>query len=136
MPSKLEQQEIKHHFIQNKSIHKPYNAGKFEKEGLKLLKNLFQKHDKIIMVGGSGLYAKALIDGLDKFPKTEPEAVKKIKELYQSSGLKGLKLALAKIDPEYYQKKYFKIIHNLENKNSSPLSKFVTLRKEKFNFFS
>ena len=37
-----------------------------------------------------------------------------------------------RIDPEYYQKKYFKIIHNLENKNSSPLSKFVTLRKEKF----
>ena len=103
VPSKLEQQEIKHHFIQNKSIHKPYNAGKFEKEGLRLLKNLFQKHDKIIMVGGSGLYAKALIDGLDKFPKIEPKAVKKVKELYQSSGLKGLKLALAKIDPEYYQ---------------------------------
>ena len=37
-----------------------------------------------------------------------------------------------RIDPEYYQKKYFKITHNLENKNSSPLSKFVTLRKEKF----
>ena len=103
VPSKLEQQEIKHHFIQNKSIHQRYNAAKFEKEGLKLLKNLFQKHDKIIMVGGSGLYAKALINGLDRFPKVEPEAAKKVKKVYENTGLEGLQLALAKKDPDYYK---------------------------------
>ena len=37
-----------------------------------------------------------------------------------------------RIDPEYYQKRYFKVINNLEKKNSLPLSNFVTLRKEKF----
>jgi restriction endonuclease S subunit len=37
-----------------------------------------------------------------------------------------------RIDPEYYQKKFFKIINNLENNRSSPLSEFVSLRKEKF----
>ena len=103
VPSKIEQQETKHHFIQNKSIHQPYDAGKFEKEGLKLLKNLFQKHDKIIMVGGSGLYAKALIDGLDKFPKVEPEAVKKVKEVYKNAGIEGLQFALEKKDPDYFK---------------------------------
>ena len=103
VPSKLERQEIKHHFIQNKSIHNSYNAGEFEKEGLRLLKNLFKKHDKIIMVGGSGLYAKALISGLDKFPKVDPRASKKVNEVYKNSGLEGLKLALVKKDPDYYQ---------------------------------
>ncbi len=103
VPSEAEQQGIKHHFIQNKSISQPYDAGKFEEEGLVLLKKLFKKYEKIIMVGGSGLYAKALIDGLNKFPEIKPKAVKKVKELHEKSGLKGLQLALVKKDPDYYK---------------------------------
>ena len=103
VPSKEEQKEIKHHFIQNKSIHQPYDAGKFEKEGLILIKKLFQKHDNVIMVGGSGMYAKALMDGLDKFPKVKLKAVKKVEEVYKKAGLKGLQLELAKNDPDYYK---------------------------------
>lgn len=103
VPSKEEQKEIKHHFIQNKSIHQPYNAGKFEKEGLILIKKLFQKHDNVIMVGGSGMYAKALMDGLDKFPKVKLKAIKKVEEVYKKAGLKGLQLELAKNDPDYYK---------------------------------
>ena len=53
VPSIEEQQGIKHHFIHNKSIHK-HDAYKFEKEGLILLKKWFKKHDKVVMVGGSG----------------------------------------------------------------------------------
>ena len=119
VPSKIEQQETKHHFIQNKSIHQPYNAGKFGKEGLKLLKNLFQKHDKIIMVGGSGLYAKALIYGLDRFPKVEPEAVKRVKEVYENAGIEGLQFALAKKDPDYYK--------NVDKKNPRRLMRALEI---------
>ena len=80
-----------------------YNAGKFGKEGLILIKKLFQKHDNVIMVGGSGMYAKALMDGLDKFPKVKLKAIKKVEEVYKKAGLKGLQLELAKNDPDYYK---------------------------------
>ena len=94
VPSIEEQQGIKHHFIHNKSIHKLYDAYKFEKEGLILLKKLFKKHDKIIMVGGSGLYAKALIEGLDEIPEVGLKSINSVKELYKQKGLKGLQLEL------------------------------------------
>ena len=38
-----------------------------------LLEELFQKHDKVIMVGGSGLYAKALLEGLNEFPEVDTD---------------------------------------------------------------
>ena len=48
------------------------------------------------MVGGSGLYAKALIEGLDKFPEITTEAASKVKLLYQDQGLEGLQKLLKK----------------------------------------
>ena len=104
VPSVEERDGIPHHFIQNKSIHQTFGAGDFEKEGLNLLQQLFQKHHTIIMVGGSGLYAKALIEGLDVFPSISETAKDLVSELYKSSGLKGLQKALSRIDPEYYKK--------------------------------
>lgn len=104
VPTKEEQQGVPHHFIQNKSIHQTFDAGDFEKEALQLLDQLFQKHERIIMVGGSGLYAKALMKGLDSFPPIDTLARAKIKTLFDQSGLEGLQKTLADQDPEYYQK--------------------------------
>ncbi|MEK9603553.1 MAG: tRNA (adenosine(37)-N6)-dimethylallyltransferase MiaA [Flavobacteriaceae bacterium] len=104
VPTKEEQQGVPHHFIQNKSIHQTFDAGDFEKEALVLLDQLFQKHQRIIMVGGSGLYAKALMKGLDSFPPIDILARAKIKTLFDQSGLEGLQKTLADQDPEYYQK--------------------------------
>ena len=103
VPSIEEQQGIKHHFIHNKSIHKLYDAYKFEKEGLILLKKLFKKYDKVVMVGGSGLYAKALIEGLDEIPKVCLRSINSVKEIYKKKGLKGLQLELKERDPIYYK---------------------------------
>ena len=103
VPSLKERAGIPHHFIQNKSIHQPFDAGTFEKEGLILLKQLFQKYDYVVMVGGSGLYAQALVDGLDEFPQIHPKASSKVKLIYQKDGLEGLQKQLKEKDPEYYQ---------------------------------
>ena len=103
VPSLEERKGVPHHFIQNKSIHQPFDAGAFEREGLKLLKKLFQKYDHVVMVGGSGLYAKALVEGLDKFPEISAKAALKVKLLYQDQGLEGLQKLLKKIDPFYYK---------------------------------
>ena len=103
VPSFKEMEGIPHHFIHNKRIHHAFGAGDFEKEGLELLKKLFQKYDTLIMVGGSGLYAKALMEGLDIFPKITKTARDIVWEIYQSSGLQGLQKALVTKDPAYYK---------------------------------
>ena len=102
VPTPEEQQGVPHHFIQHRSIHSPYGAGDFEKEGLELLKRLFQKHDLVVMVGGSGLYAKALVEGLDDFPAVNQNAINIVSQLYKRSGIAGLQKALEEKDPDYY----------------------------------
>ena len=103
VPKEEDRASIPHHFIQSKSIHQSFDAGTFEKEGLNLLEQLFKKHDHVIMVGGSGLYAKALMDGLDKFPEIDPDSVSKVKLLYQKNGLDSLQKLLKEKDPDYYK---------------------------------
>ena len=103
VPSEEERAGIPHHFIQNKSIHQPFDAGAFEKEGLELLERLFQKHHHVVMVGGSGLYAKALMEGLDEFPEIDPKAAAKVKLIHQKDGLEGLQKRLKEKDPQYYK---------------------------------
>ena len=87
----------------NKSIHEAFGAGDFEKESLQLLQQLFQKFNILLMVGGSGLYAKALMEGLDIFPKITETAINIVSELYQSSGIEGLQKTLEEKDPVYYK---------------------------------
>ena len=103
VPSDEERANIPHHFIQNKSIHQPFDACAFEKEGLELLERLFQKHHHVVMVGGSGLYAKALMEGLDEFPEIDPKAAAKVKLIHQKEGLEGLQKQLKEKDPQYYK---------------------------------
>lgn len=104
VPSEEERDGVPHHFIQNKSIHQHFGAGDFEKEGLVLLAELFQKYDTVLMVGGSGLYAQALIEGLDVFPTVDKTSINIVSNIYQTEGLEGLQKALAEKDPDYYQK--------------------------------
>ena len=103
VPTYEEQQGIPHHFIQNQSIHQHFTAGDFEKQGLLLLEQLFQKHDILFMVGGSGLYAQALMEGLDKFPVVNQASINIVSQLYRTKGLEGLQKALADKDPDYYK---------------------------------
>lgn len=103
VPTPEERKDIPHHFLQHQSIHQSFDAGDFEKQALLLLDQLFQTHDLILMVGGSGLYAKALMEGLDDFPKVNTKAINIVNNLFEESGLEGLQKALKIQDPDYYQ---------------------------------
>ena len=72
VPSADELKEVKHQFIQNISIHDSYSVGDFERDGLAFLSEYFQTKDVCIMVGGSGLYEKAITVGFDEFPDVDP----------------------------------------------------------------
>ncbi len=104
VPDKDELTAAPHHFIQHKSIHEAYNVGDYEKDVLEKIDLLFQKHDIVILVGGSGLYVKSVLEGLDEFPEIDPEIRKELQKTYEQEGISALQQLLLKHDALYYQK--------------------------------
>ena len=104
VPNSEELAAAKHHFIQQRSIHQPYSIGAFQREALDSLKTLFKTKDTVILVGGSGLYADALIDGLDHFPEVDPAFREQLNNQLEHDGIEALATRLKDIDPAYHQK--------------------------------
>lgn len=101
-PGVEEREDVTHHFIDTLSVTDDYNAGKFERDVLSLLDQLFIKHDDVLMVGGSGMYVRAVCEGLDEMPDV-PESVRvEILENYRSKGLSWLQQEVMENDPEYF----------------------------------
>ena len=104
VPSAEELAQAKHHFIQHKSIFEPYSVGDFERNAITLLTELFQRNDVVIMVGGSGLYADAVLYGLDDFPEVSTEIRNELNTHYQVQGIAYLQTKLKDLDPIQYER--------------------------------
>ena len=94
---------IRHHFLQNKSIHRYYNASMFENEVLELLDDLFTTKNVVIMAGGSGMYIDAVCKGIDDLPSVDDEIRNQLQNQYQNEGIESLRTMLKKLDPDYYK---------------------------------
>lgn len=103
-PSKEEQGGVVHHFIDSHSIHEYFSPGDFEREALKVLEKLFQTHEVVIATGGSGLYLKALTDGLDEMPEVDLALRKSLNERLDLEGIEVLADELRSLDPDYAEK--------------------------------
>lgn len=101
-PSEIELSKAPHHFIHHKSIQETYSVGDFEREALEKLEEVFQKGQKAILVGGSGLYVDAVTKGLDNFPEVAPEIREKLNNRLANEGIDALQEDLHKLDPEYF----------------------------------
>jgi len=102
VPSADELEAAPHYFIQNRSIHKDYNVGQFERDALQQLEKLFLENNVVIMVGGSGLYVDAVLNGLDYFPDVDPEIRKRLNSELSENGLLSLQEILEELDPVSY----------------------------------
>lgn len=100
-PTIEEQQGITHHFIGSHSIHDFFTAANFETYALAKLAEIFKTKDIAIVIGGTGLYIKALMHGFDNIPEVPQMVRDDVQELYQHSGLEALKAAICSEDPEY-----------------------------------
>ena len=142
VPSQEELNEVPHHFIQHKSIFESFDAGDFEREALVLLQELFKTKDNVVMVGGSGLYAKALMEGLDQFPLVNETAKNTIATAHNQNGIEGLQQLLFEKDPEFYKKVDIsnsrRLIRALEvcETSGEPYSSFLNQPKEERLFKS
>ena len=103
-PTTEELAEIPHHFIGNLSVKDYYSIGQFELDALEKLNELFQKNNIVIMVGGSMMYEKAVIEGLNDLPEADEKNQEKLNEIWKEKGIEGLHELLKNLDFEYYKK--------------------------------
>jgi tRNA dimethylallyltransferase len=104
VPSPDELLAAPHHFIHDRSLKNALNAGSYEKEALDKLALLFKNNPIVIAVGGTGLYLKALLEGMDDLPAIPSEIREEITSQYQKEGLPFLQEELANLDADYWQK--------------------------------
>jgi len=102
-PTDDELSAARHYFINSHSVTETFSAGDFEKQGLTLLDELFATYDKVILVGGSGLFIKAVCEGFDEFPDTGPAIREKLNEDFKGKGIGFLQERLKIADPSYYE---------------------------------
>lgn len=118
VPSPDELALVKHHLIHSHSIFENYNASRYEEEAIELLEQLFEKHNIVLMVGGSMLYIDAVCKGIDQMPDADPDLRNNLKQKLENEGLESLRRQLKKLDPDYYGevdlKNPARIIHALE----------------------
>ena len=100
-PSDEELSAVKHHFIANHSIQENITAASFEKEALACLDIIFQDHDTAVVCGGTGLYIKALAEGLDDIPEVPATVRNQAIAIHQHKGVEGLRNALLSLDPGF-----------------------------------
>src|ERR1700741_4334667 len=71
-PGAEELATAKHYFIDSHSITEDFTVGDYEKQALTLLDKLFKQHDRVVLVGGSGLFIRAVCEGFDELPDADP----------------------------------------------------------------
>jgi len=103
-PDESELAAARHHFINSHSVTQLFSTGDFEVEALKTLDQIFLDHDVAIMVGGSGLYVNALLNGLDEMPEIDLNIRAFLNQKFEKEGLSAIQKELTQLDPEYFAK--------------------------------
>jgi len=101
-PSQAELAAVKHHFIDHISITEKFSAGIYEREAIGLITKLFEQYDHLILTGGTGLYIKAVLEGLDEFPNVPTGDTDYYSSLLSSEGIESLQEELKMKDLQYF----------------------------------
>lgn len=102
-PTSEELAAAEHHFVACRNIDEEFNCGAYETAALERLEELFESHERVIAVGGSGLYIKALCEGLDELPEVSAELREALRSRLSSEGLAPLLEELRAVDPAFYE---------------------------------
>lgn len=101
-PSPDELAAAPHHFINSLTIGQDYSVGDYEKDALDQLEQVFKKNNYAILAGGSGLYIRAVCEGLDSFPEVPPAIKADLTRELENNGISALQQELLQRDPVYY----------------------------------
>ncbi len=98
-PSEEELGQVPHHFIASHSVRENLTAVDYESYALKISDQVFERNDVLVMVGGTGLYIRAFLSGLDAIPAVDASVRAQVMELYSIAGIEGLQQELSLLDP-------------------------------------
>jgi tRNA dimethylallyltransferase len=98
-PSLAQLAAVPHYFIDTFPITQPLNAADFEQLALGYLEDIFRKQNAAVVCGGTGLYIRALCQGLDEMPAVDPRIARKLNQEYEQHGIAWLQKQLTIHDP-------------------------------------
>lgn len=117
-PTSSQLQRAKHYFVNILELTDYYSASQYEEDAVKLISELHQTKDTLLMTGGSMMYIDAVCKGIDDIPTIDEELRKNLFELYEKEGLDPIRDQLKLLDPVFYNqvdlKNYKRVIHALE----------------------
>lgn len=101
-PTPDELAAVPHYFINSHSITEEVNAATYEQLALQYAADIFTRHSVAIVTGGTGLYIRAFLEGMDQMPAIPPDVRAAIREQYEANGLSWLQETLRHRDPAFY----------------------------------
>ncbi|MFM8844010.1 MAG: tRNA (adenosine(37)-N6)-dimethylallyltransferase MiaA [Actinomycetota bacterium] len=93
-----ERQGIPHHLIDVLSVREEASVAQYQTDARSIIDQLLEQSTPAIVVGGTGLYIKSILDDLN-FPDTDPEVREKIAKQADELGAEVMHERLAKLDP-------------------------------------
>lgn len=103
-PTAGQMQAVEHHFIASHDIGDNLSCGQYEVQALARLEALFSQYDCVVAVGGSGLYVRALCEGMDDLPQADAALRAELAGQLQTQGVEALAERLRTLDPAYYER--------------------------------
>jgi len=103
-PSAEELRQVRHYFIDSFPVTEELDAADYEQLALDYLSEVFKTHTAAVVCGGTGLYIKALCEGLDSMPGVDEVIAVQVNREYEERGLAWLQQAVMQEDPEFYSK--------------------------------
>jgi tRNA dimethylallyltransferase len=102
-PTEEEIEGVPHHLLGHLSVTEPYTIASFAEAAEQVLASLFEQYNQVVLVGGSGMYIKALLQGVDEMPNITSELRQALNEEFKEKGLDWLQNEVRQADPEFYQ---------------------------------
>jgi len=100
-PRSVDMDGVTHHFVDFISVEQSFSAGKFEEKAIQKIKELHSRNPVVVMVGGSGLYINAVLNGIDPIPSNQ--AIREeLSVILENKGIESLQSELLEKDPEHY----------------------------------
>lgn len=141
-PAQWQRDQVPHYLIDTLSIEQEYTASDFEQDAINKLEKIYTDHNVAVLAGGSGLFIRAVTEGLDPLPTGNNKIRNRLYKELREKGLEALQQKLQSEDPEaYHSVDLFnpkRVMRALEVKEISgkPISEFWSEGGKKKRFFT